>query len=193
MRSRLWVLLFWGVAAVFSREQNLVVVGLLLSAALWTRRPAAALCLVVPLALWSAWAVLLRMVYAAWPSPGDNLAMPFAGIAWRWTHLGAADAGKAPVQALLMALLCLQVVVALYLAFAGRGGAIRALLLAAAVAAVVAGPAVYASPWSYLRVLVWLPLGVWLWAMRARRAWPVLVIAPSSVWTLLAVFQAWRG
>jgi hypothetical protein len=57
----------------------------------------------------------------------------------------------------------------------------------ALLASVVAGPAIYDDLMSYRRVLVWLPLGVWLAGLRTGWAWPMWLLAPAPLWSAAAV------
>ena len=194
MRCKAWALALWGVLAVLSREQNVAVVGLVLLMAARAGRYRAAAALAVPLALWSAWAVVLHWTYGAWPLVEGFASYPFNGMIWRWSHLaGRGGPATAGVHAAFMLYLTLQIVIALCLACRGGDGITRAVMLAGVALAVLAGPAVYEDGWSYTRVFVWIPLGVWLFAMRRRRIWPVLALAPAVLCPLLAVVQVWRG
>ena len=57
--------------------------------------------------------------------------------------------------------------------------------------AVLGGPAVYESGWSYARVFVWMPLAVWLWCLQSGRRWPAVVLLVAVMWPLLASVQPW--
>ena len=54
------------------------------------------------------------------------------------------------------------------------------------------GVLIYASFDSYARVFVWMPLGIWLWALQSGRRWPMGFLAPWALWPAVALLQAWR-
>ena len=81
--------------------------------------------------------------------------------------------------------LLLQAALAVYLVLRARrrgDPTVPFVALAGVALAVVAGVAIYEDFWSYTRVLVWLPLGVALAALQARKKWVLLALAPASVW-----------
>jgi hypothetical protein len=52
--------------------------------------------------------------------------------------------------------------------------------------ALVGGPMIYQDFWSYLRVFVWVPLGIWLAAVRGGLTWPAWLLLPGLAWGLVA-------
>ena len=56
--------------------------------------------------------------------------------------------------------------------------------LAGVALAVLAGTAIYEDFWSYSRVLVWLPLGLALAGLHARRGWILFALTPAAIWTV---------
>lgn len=190
MRAPSWALGVAAGGALFGREQNVVVVLLLVGLALAERRRGPAVALGCALALWSGWVVALRLAYGAWPflQGGHNLGAPLEGLLFRWTHLGY-PTGATQLTLLhlgLMLHLLLTGALAVYLFVAARdsGRAAPLVALAGAGLALVAGVSIYEDYWSYTRVLVWLPLGLWVAGVQARRAWVLLLLVPASVCVL---------
>jgi hypothetical protein len=191
VRAPAWVMAVAAAAAVFSREQNVAIVGLLLAAALWERHGWVAAVLGVVVACWCAWAGVLRLVYGEWPFlPGEgNFGAPLQGYLFRWTHLGYPSGTRRETLLHLTAMLCLtlQAVVAGYLWLRAPAGqrVMPLVAIAGAVLAVQGGYLIYQDIWGYARVLVWLPLGVWLAALQARQRWILLLLTPAVVPTLM--------
>src|SRR5262249_47896116 len=113
-------LAFWAAAAAFSREQNIVVVLLVLAATVWARRYRAAAGLLAVLTVWGSWVSLLHAGYGSWPLlPRSDyfFGVPFKGMWFRWTHLGLSGSRvSAGLHLLRMSLLTLHCGLALYLA-----------------------------------------------------------------------------
>jgi hypothetical protein len=189
-RERSGWLLLWGVAAVFAREQNLVLLALLGLRDARDRRWRAVACHAAAVLLWFLWVLCLRQAYGTWPPEARNLDWPLCGMFWRWTHLtypGGRVAGLVHVAG--MSLLTIEVCLA---AATIRGGRLPcALALLGAALAVLASESVYLNGWSYNRAFTFLPLGIGLWALRTNRLWPLCVVSAAGVWPILAVAQAW--
>src|SRR5262249_56389834 len=92
-----WITVLCAAAALFSREQNVVVVGLVLALAIRLRHRQLIAGLLTSLLLWSAWLCVLRILYGEWSllPAGGNLGPPLAGVRYRWTHLTAGSRGFA--------------------------------------------------------------------------------------------------
>jgi hypothetical protein len=189
-------LFLWAVAAVFSREQNVAVVLVVLAAALWTRRIRAAGVLVVVLALWTAWVGALQAGYGEWPFLPRNdyfFGSPFKGMWFRWTHLGQSGSRlSAGLHLLRMLLLTIHCGLALYLAARTPDRAVSLLALGGVALAVLTGIASYEDAWSYTRVFVWIPLAVWLAGIRLRQYRLVALLIPALLWPLVTVAAAWH-
>ena len=56
---------------------------------------------------------------------------------------------------------------------------------------VLGGAPIYESMWSYARVFVPAPLGIWLWTVQSDRRWTGLLLAVGSLWTLTAAIEPW--
>jgi hypothetical protein len=189
-----WAVGLSAVAAVLAREQNVAVVLLLLVAATWGRRWPSAAALVGALAVWGAWVATLHTLYGTWPfiPQQGNLGVPLAGMLTCWARLGTQPRTKLGmlVQGSGLTLILLYMGLAFYLIWKCRDRVLQGFLGLAVLLALTAGHAIYAAPWGYLRVLVWLPMGIWLASVRAGRRWPLWAIAPGSALTFLAVARA---
>lgn len=194
-RAPWWLLGSCALAALLCREQNLVVVGVVAAAAAWGGRRAEAACVALAVAVWAGWVLALRAAYSAWPFlPGQgNFGPPLAGVLARLSPDPAAMAGNRWVHVLGLLFVGLQVLLAVYLAARRDDNVVSLVLLAGVALAVLAGPAVYEGAWSYARVLVWLPLGIWLACVLAKRPRPALLLLPAVLWPLMAVARAWAG
>jgi hypothetical protein len=178
------------VAAVLGREQNAAIVALLLAAGVWARRGRDVAALGAALLVWAGWVLTLRCAYGVWPFlPGQgNFAGPLEGYLARWAHLGHPVWSRKDTAMHLAAMvgLTLQSLLALYLLLRAPAGERLMPLVALAGVALVgaAGWAIYEDAWSYMRVLVWLPAGLWLTGLRARQGWVLLLLAVDIYPTL---------
>jgi hypothetical protein len=114
-----------------------------------------------------------------------NVAAPFVGLRHITTHASL-------IHTAGMAHLFLQVGLCVALAFFPAERVTRLVALAGAALAVFGGVLIYASFDSYARVFVWMPLGIWLWALQSGRRWPMGFLAPWALWPAVALLQAWR-
>jgi hypothetical protein len=193
LRQNPWVLGAWAVAAVLSREQNAAVVALVLLGALFHRRWPLAAGPAVALAVWAGWLLVLRAAYGTWPFQPSNASPPFAGIVYRLTHMsGAVGSHAAPIHAAAIAFLFLQMGLTVVMAFFRPGRTVLLVALAGLALAVLAGVPIYLNGQSYTRVFLWMPLGVWLWAVQSGRGWPVWLLSPALLWPCFALVQVWR-
>ncbi len=188
-RGSWWSVTLWAGAAVFAREQNALVIGIVGLSALWQGRRSAAAGIGAVAILWGGWVALLWTAYGAppWVSDGQNLAQPLSGLVYRFQHLG--DTG----QRISVRLGILHLASTLHLIVLLGAGvwALRravpteiALLLAGGIAlTLLTGWGVYVDFSSYLRVFVWVPLGLWLACLATGQrladgpaySWPVVV------------------
>jgi hypothetical protein len=187
-----WLLAAWAVMAALSREQNVLIIGIVLLEALRTGRRTCAVGLLAALALWLAWVFCLHAAYGAWPLAPGNVSPPFAGMWYRWTHLeGRSGSISRVIHVAGMLLLTCQVGLSFTLIwFQARRMWIIIALLGAALA-IVGGTGIYENGWSYARVFLWMPLGIWLWTMESGRRWPALLLTSTAFWQVAAVVQAW--
>jgi hypothetical protein len=185
----------WAVAAVFAREQNVAVVGLVGLAALWKGRLAVAAGAALAGALWIGWVAVLWGAYGGLPflSDGSNLNYPLAGVLYRLRHLG--DTGQRTsvrlgMIHLLSTLYLLALLGAGLWALHWRLARTVALLLAGGVAlALLGGPGIYIDFSSYLRVYAWVPIGLWLAGLTAGRPGTLALLAPGLLWSLVAALR----
>jgi hypothetical protein len=180
-------LFLWGLAVLFTREQNLAVVALVLLVAVGSgRRRAAVLLALVPV-LWLLWVTVLARRYGHWPfvSTTGNLGRPCAGIrdglAYWFAYPGHRKGWLLLNTALWHTLVLLGWSVVAALRCGSRTLAL--FLLGGVVLAVLGGPAFYCDPFSYRRVLVWHTLGLWLYGVRRGGAGTLGVLALSGFWS----------
>jgi hypothetical protein len=190
-------LAFWTAAALFSREQNVAVVVVVLAAALWRGRYRTVFAIVAVLTVWAGWVVYLRAGYGAWPVlPRSDyfFGVPFKGMWFRWTHLGLSGSSVSTgLHFCRMSLLTLHCGLAVYLAAQTPDRVVALLALGGVALAVLTGMASYEDAWSYTRVFVWIPLAIWLAGVRLRRTRPMWLLVPVAVWPLVAVATAWHN
>jgi hypothetical protein len=191
VRAPAWVVGLTAAAAALGREQNVAIVVLLLGAGVWARRWREAAALALAVLVWAGWAVTLGVAYGGWPFlPGQgNFGGPLEGYLFRWSHLGHPGWSRKETTMHLVAMLglTLQALLALYLLLrAPKGERVPPLVALAGVLLVAAaGLSIFEDAWSYLRVLVWLPAGLWLAGLRARQGWILLLLAVDVYPTLL--------
>lgn len=182
-----WAMGLWGAAAVLSREQNIAVVGIVGVAGLWARRPAVFAGAAAALAIWLGWFFLVSQGYGRPPyglSAGGHLGAPFAGMAYRWTHLGGDNHFSrrlAILTGISMAHLTLLLPLSLYVIWRRPGAFVSLLLLAGCTSAILGSRLVYEF-WTYARVFVWLPIGIWISAFEVDGMWLLWTLAPASLW-----------
>jgi hypothetical protein len=184
-----WQLAIWAAAAL-SREQNVAIVLLISGDAALQRRWDRVVALAAGGLLWFGWILTLRVSYAEWPVSAATMGVPAAGIWHCITHL-TGQYGRPPLLNVAgMCILLLQLTL-------GAIAVVRVQRLIAAVAlsgialAVLGGVPIYESSWSYARVFLWIPLGVWVWSIQSGRTWPMLLLIPGGFWFLLAAAQPW--
>jgi hypothetical protein len=194
--GRWYQLALWAAAALFSREQNVAVVGVVLAAAAWTGRWRTVAGFAAVLALWGGWIVLLHAGYGEWPVlPRSDyfFGVPFKGMWFRWTNLGFSGSRiSAALHFGRMLLLTIHCGLALYLAARTPDRVVALVALGGVALAVLTGMSSYEDAWSYTRVFVWIPLAVWLIGVRLRWVRPLWLLAPAAVWPLVAVATAWQ-
>jgi hypothetical protein len=190
---RPWLLAGWALAAVLSREQNVVIVFIVLLEALSRRRGRAVSALAVALLIWVGWICLLRSSYGVWPFVSENINMPCEGIYYRLTHmLGGRGTMSSPVHVLGMFLLLLQLAFTLYLVAIRAERLVLLLCLTGAGLALMAGVSIFLNLESYTRVFWWMPFGIWLWSIKTGRVAPILCLSCAAALPCLALVQAWH-
>jgi hypothetical protein len=183
-----WAVLAWTTAAVFCREQNVAVAGLLAGVFLWQRRPGLAAGVAAVLGLWVGWVVLLRAAYGTWPflSSQGHFGRPLAGFLAAGNHLHVWTPSKWEwyVRAAILLHVYLLFVLAVPALWRWGDNVGRSVTLLGLLLAVTAGPAIWDDVWSFGRVLVWLPLGIWFQALQSRFRWLLLLLAPGPLLTM---------
>jgi hypothetical protein len=194
--GRGYQLALWAIVAVFSREQNVAVVLLVLAATLWMGRYRAALGIVAVLAVWGGWISWLHAGYGSWPFlPRSDyfFGVPFKGMWFRWTHLDRSGSRlSAGLHFLRMFVLTVHCGLAMYLAARTPDRVVSLLALGGVAMAVLTGMASYEDAWSYTRVFVWVPLAIWLAAVRLRQYRPLWLLVPVVLWPLVTLVTAWH-
>ena len=181
----------WAAAAMLSREQNAALVVIVLLDALPRRRWGCAAILTAALVGFAGWVLGLWLVYGALPFSPGNVDVPFAGIRYILGHLSQQH-GRQPIVNLIgMLLLFVQLGVCAFL-LASRPHRLTALIALTGISlALLAGAYVYEDAWSFVRVLIWLPLAIWLWSMQSGRRWPAFVVATGAIWPISMALQPW--
>lgn len=190
--ARPWVLGVCGALAMLAREQNLLVVAILLVTSLYRGRLDRAVALAAGGALWGAWMAGLWWAYGTWPmlSSRANFTYPLAGWLFRLSHPGGNDHFSLRLSLFLMPAfghLLLQVGLGLYLVgrFAWHQERVLAFTALAAIGLILfGGVAIYCDFWSYTRIFFWLPLAIWLISLRSGSTWPAWCLLPAALWPL---------
>jgi hypothetical protein len=178
----------WALLALFNREQNAAVVGLVLLGLVVSGQRKQAAGVAAAAALWTIWVAALRMIYGEWPflPSSGNFAAPFTGLCDGLQHLAAAPYPRR-MGALLWASLIHAVLVlaaAVWCALRTKRRGLALFLLGGVVLAILGGPCLYLDIYSYRRVLVWHTLGIWLHGMETGERWPVLLLGIATVWSI---------
>jgi hypothetical protein len=191
VRAPGWAFALAAAGAVFSREQNLAIVAIVVAASLWQGRPRTAAATGAALLPWLAWVGRLTLLYGRWPFlPGrGNFGPPLAGFLDCVCHLAAPGMPRLVTVFCAFALLHLLLLAVLALVQATRKDdlVLRMVLLAGTLLAVVAGHDIYDDFWSYGRVFVWLPVGLWMTGVQSRRRWLLVLLAPGAFGAVAAL------
>lgn len=189
-----WQVGLWGLAAMLSREQNIAIIGILFLLSLGSSRREYFIPLSLALLAQAAWILSLRWVYGSWPflpSQG-NLGLPLSGMLIHaqklLTYSGSRMIWLMHVFGLL--LIILQMGIAIVLLIRSRDRGVMTFVMLSLLLTLCAGANVYESPWSFVRALSWLPLGIWLMTIQSERRWPILLLALNVVWPMAIVAQA---
>ncbi len=176
-----WSLALAAVATVFSREQNVPIVLILVALAGWRRQWLTAVSLTTVLVVWGGWILVLWQMYGVWPFHPTQGAFdqPLAGLRLRFEHL---TAGQDKLSVRLVDGLCVALILAQigFLVLLIRRKADPAVVLVALLGAALAlmgGDVFYCDFWSYSRVFAMLPLAVWVGCAQTRWRWPLAVTA----------------
>jgi hypothetical protein len=194
LRAPWWAISLAAAGSVFGREQNVAIVLVVLATAALQRRSKLVAGLTGVLVLWGGWVGVLRLLYGSWPflPAQGNFGPPFAAMWKCWPNLGTeALNGRDAVQAACITWVLVQMAVALYLARKSGDPVLRLFLLAGFSLAALAGTAIYVDKWSFMRVLSWLPLGLWFAFAQTRRRWALGALALPALIPLAVVVRAW--
>jgi hypothetical protein len=216
-----WELTLWAAAALFCREQNLVVVVALLAVAAaggtlsrpfphqairsasegprkhgtqWRHgRTCAGLAGV--LLLWVAWVGAVWALYGTWPfhtTQTHHFGWPLAGMLHRLQQLDQLPSrASALVSVGSLLLIVVEVGLAVYLLRFRPDPLVALVALGGATLAILGSFILYEDHWSYSRVFALLPLGLWLGCVQVRWRWPLVVMSASFVVPLAALAKAW--
>jgi hypothetical protein len=196
LRWPVWQLAVWSAAAVLCREQNIAIVGAILVVAAWERRWTACGALGGALVLWVLWVVTLRLMYGTWPLlPAErNFDKPLAAFLRCWRHLRHPPlSANTLTHFACMTMVAVQVGLAIFLAARRTDAGLRLVLLGAVALALTAGQAIYEDKWSFIRVLSWLPLAVWLGCVREQRRHLAAMLAVAAFLPVGVVVRAALG
>jgi hypothetical protein len=192
MRARWPVLVAWAAAAAFSREQNLALLAVVAAAALWSGRPKAAAGMAAVLLAWAGWVGYLWMVYGQCPLlfGGGNFDLPFAGLGYRWSHLGHNGDDRfsrrlAIIHFLSILHLSLLLPLGVYVALTSRSRIVAIVLFAGVALALTGGAGIYVGFNSYMRVFAWVPMATWLGTIARPVRWPLIALFPGALWSLV--------
>jgi hypothetical protein len=193
--ARWWLVVLLAAAAVFAREQNLLIVGILWLFAIWLRQKLPAIGLGAVMAAWFGWACLLRVTYGAWPMPGGPsvYGMPLGGAYYAWTHLGGFHHSTRLAICNCLSLLHLGLVVglAIYVIIYRRGcpAVVSWVLLAGLGLAVLGSTPLWDDMYCYRRGFVWLPLGLFLTGMYTQNTRLLFLLAPAGLFSVMAALH----
>ena len=188
-----WLLMLLALGAVLAREQNVLIVAILLAAAVGSRRRAAASALAMTLGVWLAWAAVLQAAYGVSVFEGSRhvRGVPFAGLAYGWSHLGGVrDSTRlAIINGLSLGHMAVLMVVAIPAVLFYSNRLVGAVLVLSLVLAVIGTNVIWNDLIEYRRVLVWLPLGIWLSGLESRQAWLLWSLTPAGLFSLAAALR----
>jgi hypothetical protein len=188
-----WSLTLLALAAVFAREQNVLVVGIVMLAAAWKQRYALTSGLVATLVAWLAWATFLHAVYGSWVFENSSLVrgVPFDGLAYGWTHLGGFHHSTrlAIINGLSLGHMAVLLAIAVPAGLFGGSRVLAAVLLLSLVLAIFATDGIWNDLISYRRVLVGLPLGIWLAGIHGRKSRLLWPLTPAGLFSLAAALR----
>jgi hypothetical protein len=177
--------------AVFAREQNLVVVAIVLVLGVADRDARRVAALVAVCCIWAVWAALLWRMYDDSPFPMGNFGPPFAGILKRLADPTGKSTGV-PIHLFGLGCLLLEMTACLLLPIV-RANRFTILIAGAGVGlAVMGSSAIFEDVHAYLRVFAWIPMALWIGSVQSRQRWPFWFTIPLAPWPALAVLQVWR-
>jgi len=188
-----WLLTLLALAAVFTREQNILVVGIVFVTAACTRRGAVAGGMAFALAAWLGWISLLQWVYGVSPLHiGVKVfSVPLGGLTYAWTHLGGYHGSTrlAIINGLSLLHMALFLGLGAYVVWQRRSAAVVLVVLASMGMALLATEVLWNDLVSYRRALVWLPLGLFLTGVQANQRWLLCCLIPAGLFSLAVALR----
>jgi hypothetical protein len=183
----------WAVGAVLCREQNVLILAILLVGAVWQRRWWTGAALVLALLLWAGWIGTVWAIYSDWPFHRDGpFALPLVGLVRGVAQVAEMSSRKWLFAHLLgLFILYLEVGAVIWLLSCRLDPVLRAILVLGVGWLLVGGAAIYDDLYSVQRVFVLLPLGVWLACIQLRRPRILVPLAAPALILLAVVVQAW--
>src|SRR5581483_3439116 len=110
-----------------------------------------------------------------------------------WTHLGGNDHFSrrlAIITALCMVHLLIQLGLMAYAALRRRGDtAVLLMACGGMLLALVGGNLIYRDFWAITRVFVWMPMGLWILSLQARRRWALALLIPAVLWPIVGALR----
>lgn len=190
-----WSTVLWAFVAVFSREQNIAIAGIVAGASLWARRWGTAAGIGAVLTLWLAWVLTLWIGYGQAPffAGSYNLSTPFTGLIYRWTHLGfdlvRYSRRLAVIHGVSIAHFSLLLMLAVYIVYRCPRSVVAPVLCLGVCLALVGGWSLYNGFGNYTRVFVWVPLGVFLMALPMQQRWPLWFLSIAAAWPVVSALH----
>jgi hypothetical protein len=178
----------WTLLALFNREQNAAVVGLVLVGSVLAGQRRQASGVAAAAGLWVVWVAILRITYGTWPflPSGGNFAPPFGGLADGFRHLSTTPYPRRMSLLLWGSLLhtVLLLAAAGWCALRVQSRGLAVFILGGVVLALLGGHNLYIDLYSYRRVLVWHTLGVWFHGVQTGNRWAGTLLASAGVWSV---------
>jgi hypothetical protein len=186
-----WLLGAFAIAAMLSREQNAMLVLIVLFNALTSRSWRSVAVLTGAIAVWLSWIATLYVNYGDWPFVSQTVNAPFAGVGYLVTHTPwKLNTRWSRFVMFCTLLLLLQLAISLALPWLRGERTAKLVAVAGAALALLAGIPIFTDHHGFLRVFFWMPLGIWLWSMQSGRRWPAVLLSAAGLLPLQEVQNA---
>jgi hypothetical protein len=179
----------WATAALMSREQSVLIVFAILAYSWAAGRWSVAAAMATALGIWFAWLGVMYDYYNELPFATNTLTAPFVGLYWRWTHLAGSESHVYVLHSLGTGLLSIQLLLCLLMPILRVDRAVMWTALSGALLTLLASRGILEDWNSYMRVLLWMPLGIYVWAVQSGRRWPIALLCPAAVFPIIATPQ----